>query len=343
MGTQSKVIIDTTTDRQPLPQEGQAVGHRIEDCIKAEALRLGFYTCGIARAEEVEEREYRAIEDWVEAGMHGEMSYLERNHDLRRDPRRLVEGTRSIIMVAMNYFPSRRQSDEAPQFACYAYGRDYHKVVKKRLDQLLDYIRQISPSEVSGRSFADSAPLLERYWAVKAGLGWRGKHGLLIIPGAGSFFVLGALLVSLELEADKPQANRCGSCTRCIDACPTRALLGGGLMDARRCISYLTIEQGGEIPQDLAESMGQRIYGCDTCQEVCPWNRKARPTEIADFEIRPAILEASIEGIEMMSEEDFALSFAGSPIKRAGLKGLQRSLRAIRNNMMQKTIKEKNN
>lgn len=322
-----------------MSQGGQAV-HSIEQQIKAEALRLGFYACGIARAEEVEAEEYRAVESWVEAGMHGAMSYLERNHDLRRDPRRLVDGTRSIIMVAMNYYPKQIQGEDRPQFAYYAYGRDYHKVVKKRLDCLLRYIQDISGVEVSGRSFADSAPLLERYWAVKAGLGWRGKHGLLIIPGAGSFFVLGALLVSLELEADSPQPNRCGSCSRCIEACPTKALSGAGLMDARRCISYLTIEQEGEIPTPLAELMGSRIYGCDACQQVCPWNRFARPTEVQDFTAKPVILDITPRMIQEMSEEDFTLSFAGSPIKRAGLKGLQRSLRAIQNNMKIKTIKE---
>lgn len=317
---------------------GLAFNNSVGDLIKAEALRLGFYACGIARAEEVEAEEYRAFESWVQMGMNGEMSYLERNHDLRRDPRRLFPGARSIVMVAMNYYPKQKQAGDALQFAYYSYGRDYHRVVKKRLDQLLSYVQSISTVAVEGRSFADSAPLLERYWAVKAGLGWRGKHGLLIIPGAGSFFVLGALLLSCDLPVDAPKPSRCGTCSRCISICPTKALLGNGLMDARRCISYLTIEQSDEIPSDLATSMGQRIYGCDACQQVCPWNRFARPTEVEDFAIRQAILDISPSRIEIMDEEDFAVSFAGSPIKRAGLKGLQRSLRAIRNNMNIKTI-----
>lgn len=298
--------------------------------IKAEALRLGFSACGIARATEVRESEYKRVEAWVQEGLHGTMSYLERNTDLRRDPRLLLPGTRSLVMVAMNYYPAERQPSDAPQFAYYAYGRDYHKVVKKRLDALLSYIKSICSDEVVGRSFADSAPLLERYWAAEAGLGWRGRHGLLIIPGAGSFFVLGALLINIDLPADTPQPNRCGKCRRCLDACPTNALLGDGLMDARRCISYLTIEQSEEIPTELAERMGNRLYGCDACQEVCPWNRYARPTTVEDFSPRAAILGMRAELLEAMTEEGFSLAFAGSPVKRAGLNGLKRSLRAIR-------------
>lgn len=300
--------------------------------IKAEALRLGFSVCGIAKADKVPESEYLAVEGWVASGMHGSMDYLERNAMLRRDPRLLLEGTKSLIMVAMNYYPREFQDNDHPQFAYYAYGRDYHKVVKKRLDKLLEYIRVHIDPEVKGRSFADSAPLLERYWAVQAGLGWRGKHGLLIIPYAGSYFVLGALLVSIELTPDVPKSSRCGSCTRCIDYCPTKALLGDGQMDARRCISYLTIEQKEEIPNELASKMGKRLYGCDTCQEVCPWNRYARPTQVEDFAPKAGVLRMNSKFLQEMQEEDFELLFAGSPVKRAGLSGLKRSLRAILSN-----------
>lgn len=308
----------------------------IEAEIKAEALRLGFSACGIAKAEAVPASEYQAVEQWVQDGLHGAMHYLERNAELRRDPRLLQEGTRSLIMVAMNYYPQELQAPEQPQFAYYAYGRDYHKVVKKRLDQLLSYIQSHIDASATGRSFADSAPLLERYWAVQAGLGWRGKHGLLIIPRAGSYFVLGALLISLDLEADSPQPNRCGACSRCLEACPTGALLDSGYMDARKCISYLTIEQSSEIPQYLAECMGNRIYGCDACQQVCPWNRYARPTQVEDFAMRSAVREAHSELIERMSDNEFSVSFAGSPIRRAGLEGLKRSLRAIRKNKIKR-------
>lgn len=312
-----------------MPQE-EEIKQDIAAQIKAEALRLGFSACGIARATTVREDEYKCVEAWVQEGFHGTMSYLERNTELRRDPRLLLPGTRSLIMVAMNYYPTELQPKEAPQFAYYAYGRDYHKVVKKRLDNLLSFIRSICGKEVEGRSFADSAPLLERYWAVEAGLGWRGRHGLLIIPGAGSYFVLGALLINIDLPPDSPQPNRCGKCRRCLDACPTQALLGDGLMDARRCISYLTIEQSEEIPTELAERMDNRLYGCDACQEVCPWNRYAKPTTIEDFSPRAAILQMRADLLEAMTEEGFSLAFAGSPVKRAGLSGLKRSLRAIR-------------
>ena len=309
----------------------------IEEQIKAEALRLGFSACGIAIAEAVDPSEYAQVEQWVSEGYHGTMSYLERNHDLRRDPRLLVPGCKSVIMVAMNYYPEQKQKTDSLQFAYYAYGRDYHKVVKKRLDQLLQFIQTLD-TECSGRAFADSAPILERYWAVKAGLGWRGKHGLIIIPRLGSYFVLGTLLVSTQLKADSPQPNRCGACSRCIDHCPTQAIIAPQTLDARRCISYLTIEQSEEIPDELAPLIGNKLYGCDTCQEVCPWNKFARPTEVSDFAPRNAIMGMNAELLEEMKDSDFELHFAGSPVRRAGLKGLQRTLRAIKKNPNKETI-----
>lgn len=301
--------------------------------IKAEALRLGFSACGIARADRIPEAVASSYDAWLEQGYHGEMSYLERNRELRLDPRVLVPGTRSLIMVAMNYYPERRQAWHLPQFAYYAYGRDYHRVVKKRLDILLLFMRRDLGLEVSGRAFADSAPLLERYWAVQAGLGWIGKNGLLILPRQGSFFFLGALLVDLDLEPDSPMPSRCGACRKCLDSCPTQAFVAPGLMDARRCISYLTIEQTGEVPQELAHSMGARLYGCDACQQCCPWNRFARATEVADFALRPHLEALDAETLEAMTQAEFDTLFAGSAIRRAGLEGLKRSLRAIRPNL----------
>ncbi|MDO4691859.1 MAG: tRNA epoxyqueuosine(34) reductase QueG [Porphyromonadaceae bacterium] len=301
--------------------------------IKAEAIRLGFSACGIARAEATPDALRESYEAWIAQGFNGEMSYLERNAELRQDPRVLVPGTRSLIVVAMNYYPQTFQPEHLPQFAYYAYGRDYHKVVKKRLDQLLDFIRREIAPEVSGRAFADSAPILERYWAHRAGLGWIGKNGLLIIPKAGSFFFLGELLVNIDLVPDEPMASRCGACTRCLDSCPTKALLAPGVMDARRCISYLTIEQDEEIPHELAELMGARIYGCDACQTCCPWNRFARPTQVEDFRLRTHLLTLDSEALEQMQQEEFDVHFAGQAIRRAGLSGLKRSLRAIRRNL----------
>ncbi len=302
----------------------------ITELIKAEALSLGFSVCGVAKAGEVPNEVCQHYDEWLEKNFHGNMSYLERNKELRRDPRKLVEGTRSVIMVAMNYYPKVKRDENSPKIAYYAYGRDYHKVVKKRLDKLLKFIKEHINEEADGRSFADSAPIMERYWAVQAGLGWIGKNGLLIIPKLGSFFVLGVLLLNLELEADKEMPNRCGPCVRCIKSCPTSALLGNGVMDARRCVSYLTIENKDEIPKELADKLGDRLYGCDTCQEVCPWNRLARPTEVEDFHPKEAILSLDYETIEKMENDEYEQLFAGSPIRRAGLEGLKRSLRAIK-------------
>lgn len=308
-----------------------SISHQsIEERIKNEALRLGFSACGIAQAGAVPDEEMARLKQWLEMGMHGNMSYLERNLELRRDPRILLPGTRSVIMLALNYYPEVCQAEYKPQIAYYAYGRDYHKVVKRKLNQLLHFIQEQSDEEVFGRAFADSAPLLERYWAVQAGLGWRGKNGLLIIPQAGSYFVLGALLVSLSLKADEVQKSRCGKCTRCITACPTQALLGGGVMDARRCISYLTIEQKEEIPQDLANSMSNQVFGCDICQKVCPWNTFARANREQDFMPRAAVLHLSAETIEAMTDEEFDRQFAGSAVRRAGLIQLKRNLKALK-------------
>lgn len=300
--------------------------------IKAEALRLGFSACGVARAEPVAEEALRAYDSWVEAGFHGDMEYLARNRALRANPCALLPGTRSLIVVAMNYYPQQKQHPDAPQFAYYAYGRDYHKVVKKRLDQLLKYMQTELGLEVEGRAFSDSAPIMERYWAERAGLGWRGKNGLLIIPCAGSYFFLGELLVDIDLPCDEPMRSMCGRCERCLKACPTSAFLSPGRIDARRCISYLTIEQKGEIPTELRASIGKRVYGCDACQQCCPWNRYARPTTVEDYKPREKLLALSPEELEAMTEEEYLALFAGTAVKRAGLVGLQRTIRNLRSN-----------
>jgi putative iron-sulfur cluster-binding protein len=232
----------------------------------------------------------------------------------------------------MNYYPQQKQHPDAPQFAYYAYGRDYHKVVKKRLDQLLKYMQTELGLEVEGRAFSDSAPIMERYWAERAGLGWRGKNGLLIIPRAGSYFFLGELLVDIDLPCDEPMRSMCGRCERCLKACPTSAFLSPGRIDARRCISYLTIEQKGEIPTELRASIGKRVYGCDACQQCCPWNRYARPTTVEDYKPRERLLALSPEELEAMTEEEYLALFAGTAVKRAGLMGLQRTIRNLRSN-----------
>lgn len=303
---------------------------RIGELIKAEAERLGFGACGFAEAGRVPSEVTERYDSWVALGYHGEMSYLERNRELRQDPRLLLEGTKSLIMVALNYYPEQRPPSQLPKVASYAYGRDYHKVVKKKLDRLLHYIKEQIAPEVSGRAFADSAPILERYWAEQAGIGWVGKNGLLIVPKLGSYHVLGSLLVDIDLPWGKPMAERCGSCRRCLDACPTEAFVAPRMMDARRCISYLTIEQRGEIPRELAERMGDRLYGCDACQEQCPWNRRAQSSREQDFALRGVLKTLDYEAVETMSEEEFDRLFAGSPIRRAGIEGLRRTVRALR-------------
>ncbi|GAD05673.1 hypothetical protein HQ45_06190 [Porphyromonas crevioricanis] len=296
--------------------------------IKAEAIRLGFSCVGIARAEAVPEEVARSYKEAVAEGKCGCMTYLDRNHPLREDPTQLLPGTQSIICVALNYYPALRQSPEAPQLAYYAYGKDYHKVVKKQLDKLLCFIRTEIDPQVQGRSFADSAPILERYWAVQAGLGWRGRSGLIVIPKRGTFFVLGELLVSTWLPADRPLAFGCGRCRRCIEACPTGALYDGGF-DPLRCLSYLTIEQSDPLPEREAALLGNRLYGCDTCQQVCPHNRFASPTTVEAFAPKPELFDLSYDSLKNFDQETYTRLFSGSAVKRAGYEGLKRNANAL--------------
>ncbi len=267
--------------------------------------------------------------NWIASGHHGSMSYLERNVELRQNPGLLVPDTRSVIVVAQNYYPKVKQDPDKPQFAYYAYGRDYHKVVKKKLDKLLQFIREYIDPDVQGRSFADSAPIMERYWAQQSGIGWIGKNGLIIIPNHGSYFFLGELLINMELFPDNPMASKCGSCTRCMDSCPTQAIVNPTIIDARRCISYLTIENKDEIPEELASHLENRIYGCDACQQCCPWNRFARPTDEDDFTPKPHFWEIDYHTIHDMDESSYMHHFSGMAIKRAGLDGLRKNLRAL--------------
>ncbi|KAA6317046.1 Epoxyqueuosine reductase, partial [termite gut metagenome] len=243
--------------------------------IKAGALSLGFSVCGIAPADTIG-RYADYFKDGLAAGNHAGMTYLERHFDKRCDPRLLVEGTRSIISVALNYYPQHRIEKDQYQFALYAYGKDYHQVTHRKLNSLFAYInKEVHP--VNGRVFCDTAPVLERYWAWRAGLGWIGKNTQLIIPQAGSFFFLGELFLDIELEYDTPLESHCGNCTRCLDACPTEALEQPYKLNARKCLSYLTIENRGDIPVAQAQRLGNKIYGCDECQKACPLNSFAIP------------------------------------------------------------------
>ncbi|MDD4159046.1 MAG: tRNA epoxyqueuosine(34) reductase QueG, partial [Proteiniphilum sp.] len=237
--------------------------------IKAQASSLGFDACGICRATDSGEEE--RYMQWLRAHCHGDMGYLERNIEKRLDPRLLVEGARSVISVALNYYPHRTLPAGVPQFAFYAYGRDYHEVVREKLRGLSEWIRQRYPA-VTGRIFSDSAPVLERFWAARAGIGFIGKNTLLIIPGKGSFFFLGELIIDMELDYDKPVTQNCGSCRRCLDACPTHALEVPYRLSAHQCISYQTIENRGAIDPAIVPLLSNNVYGCDICQKVCPWN-----------------------------------------------------------------------
>ncbi len=245
--------------------------------IKQKALELDFLDCGIARAETLTEDAPR-LKSWLENGFHGEMDYMENHFDKRVDPRKLVEGARSLIVVLQNYHTVQSQADpEAPLISKYAFGKDYHKIVRKKLNKLLNWMQdEFGP--ISGRAFVDSAPVMERAWGRLAGLGWIGKHSLLLNRKYGSWFFIGVIVSDLELEPDQPMKDYCGECTRCIDACPTQAILPGRTVDASRCISYLTIElKNKPIPEEFKSQMNNRVFGCDICQDVCPWNKNSHP------------------------------------------------------------------
>ncbi len=293
--------------------------------IKQYALSLGFDACGICRAEESEqEANYMR---WLSEECHAGMSYLERNVDKRMDPGLLVEGARSIISVALNYFPHRFQHENAPKFAYYAYGEDYHDIVKGKLSRLFDFIKLRFP-DVSGRYFSDSAPVLERFWAARAGLGFVGKNTLLIIPGKGSYFFLGELIIDLELDYDSPVSQNCGRCRRCLDACPTGAIEKPHWLNARKCISYQTIENKGNISPEIIPRLSNNVYGCDICQIVCPWNRYARPHNTPGFNPSDEFLSLDYEGLQEMDEDTYRRIFRKSAVKRAKFAGLKRNVTA---------------
>ena len=303
--------------------------HSLSILIKNKAKELGFDACGIAEVASAD-TEVLFFDRWIAEGCHAGMKYMENYRDIRLNPAGLVEGARSVISVALNYYPAQKQSPDSPRISYYAYGKDYHIVVKDKLRQLWEYITSLVPVLDStlpvARFFTDSAPILERYWAWKAGLGWIGKNTNLIIPGKGSFFFLGEIVTTLELDYDTPQKNRCGTCRRCLDSCPTGALERPGHLNANKCISYLTIEHKGDIPSEQASRLGDRLYGCDTCQEVCPWNRFASPTREVAFSPSPAFLSLKKEDLRYFTRDDYNRIFAGSAVKRAKYEGLIRTI-----------------
>lgn len=296
--------------------------------IRTEALRLGFSACGFAKAEPVSEEMARVLDHWTDNGYHADMHYMERNRHLRLDPTQLVPGCRTLIVVALNYYPKHLLPAEGYQIAYYAYGKDYHRVMKDKLYQLFSYIKMLVP-HVEGRAFCDTAPLLERYWAMKAGLGFIGLNRQLIIPGKGSYFFLGVLAVDAEIEglSDSPiiEGISCGGCKRCLMACPTGALTLDGI-DCRRCLSYLTIEHRGPIPDGMVQKLGRRIYGCDTCQQVCPYNKNAQSTEEIAFDMPSEVADLTAQDWHELTPERYKALFKHSAIERAGYEGLMRNI-----------------
>ena len=299
--------------------------------IKQEAIRLGFNSCGISKAVRLDEDAVR-LEQWLKNGYNSGMQYMERYFDLRIDPRKLVPGAKSVITLLLNYFPAQQQQQPlAPKIATYAYGTDYHYVIKDKLNQLLQFINEYIGS-VDGRGFVDSAPVLERSWAVRSGLGWVGKNGNVLTKHSGSFFFIATLITDLDLIADVPFAtDHCGTCTRCIDACPTQAIVSPAEIDAGKCISYLTIElKDALIPDEFHKKMEGWLFGCDICQDVCPWNRFSKPNTEPAFTPIPEILNLSLKEWEAMTEETFNKTFKNSPLKRTKWKGIQRNIKAIK-------------
>lgn len=297
--------------------------------VKHAARQLGFSYCGIAKAEQLD-NDARRLEQWLSQGMHGGMQYMENHFDLRVDPRKLVPGAKSVITLLQNYFPGEQQSEAAPHIAKYAFGKDYHEVIRAKLRHFLSVLNE-EIGEIQGRGFVDSAPVLERTWAVKSGAGWVGKNGNLINKQSGSFYFIATLIVDIELLYDDPFAKDfCGSCRKCIDACPTDAILNNKIVDGSKCISYYTIElKDALIPDTLKGKFNNWMFGCDVCQDVCPWNRFSKPHDEMQFAPIPEILDLSTKEWEEMTEETFRSVFKHSPLKRAKFEGIKRNLSFI--------------
>lgn len=325
----------TFTPVQSVAQQKQAMHHPSSyytPLIRQEARRLGFDTIGIAQARRLDE-EARRLESWLQQGLHGKMQYLENHFEMRVDPTQLVENAKSVICLTYNYYTHETQTDpDAPKIAKYAYGKDYHIVIKDKLKTLLNFIQE-HISEVNGRCFVDSAPVLERDWAKRAGVGWTGKNTLLIHPRKGSYCFLAELIIDVELEYDYPMRDHCGTCTRCIDACPTEAISPQGyLVDGSKCISYFTIELKEAIPEEYQGKFDNWMFGCDICQEVCPWNRFSTPHAEPAFEPHPDLLNMKKTEWEEITEEVFRKVFKDSAVKRTKFSGLKRNIDFLRKN-----------
>ena len=297
--------------------------------IKEEAKRLGFLSCGISKAEFLEQEAPR-LEKWLHQNRNGQMSYMENHFDKRLDPTKLVEGSKSVVSLLLNYYPSEKQKDQdAPKISKYAYGTDYHFVIKDKLKQLLDFISE-EIGEVQGRAFVDSAPVLDKAWAAKSGLGWIGKNSNLLTQKVGSFYFIAELILDLDLEYDTPVTDHCGTCTACIDACPTQAIVEPYVVDGSKCISYFTIELKEEIPDSYKGQFDNWMFGCDVCQDVCPWNRFSKAHSEPLFNPKPDLLQMTKKDWEEITQEVFSKVFQKSAVKRTKFSGLTRNIRFLK-------------
>ncbi len=292
--------------------------------IKAEAKRLGFLSCGVSKAGFLEDEAPR-LESWLMNNSHGQMSYMANNFDKRLDPTLLVEGSKSVVSLLLNYYPENHQRDDTFKISKYAYGENYHFVIKDKLKELLFSI-QSNIGEVSGRAFTDSAPVLDKAWAAKSGLGWIGKNSNLLTQKVGSFYFIAELIIDLELEYDSAVTDHCGSCTACIDACPTQAIESPYIVNGSKCISYFTIELKEAIPQDVKGKFEDWIFGCDICQDVCPWNRFSKPHNEPLFNTKPELLNFTTKDWNEITQETFRQVFKNSAVKRTKLEGLLRNI-----------------
>jgi epoxyqueuosine reductase len=296
--------------------------------IKSEAKRLGFLSCGISKAGFLEAEAPR-LEQWLNNQMHGEMTYMENHFDKRLNPTLLVDGAKSVISLLLNYFPAQNQNPESYKISKYAYGQDYHFVIKEKLKELLASIHD-NIGEVYGRAFVDSAPVLDKAWAAKSGLGWMGKNSNLLTKQVGSFYFIAELIVDLELEPDYATTNHCGSCTACIDACPTEAIVAPYVVDGSKCISYFTIELKNNIPQEMKGKLDDWAFGCDVCQDVCPWNKFSKAHNEPLFEPNPTLMSMSKKDWDEITNETFKTVFKNSAVNRTKLEGLKRNINFLK-------------
>lgn len=306
---------------------GERVSERSK-LIKTEAKRLGFLSCGISEAGFLETEAPR-LEKWLNNNMHGSMQYMENHFDKRLDPTKLVDGAKSVVSLLLNYFPEETQIGDTYKISKYAYGQDYHFVIKDKLKSLLQFI-QDQIGEVNGRAFVDSAPVLDKAWAAKSGLGWIGKHSNLLTQQVGSFYFIAELIIDLELEYDTPTTDHCGTCTKCIDACPTQAITEPYVVDGSKCISYFTIELKENIPTDFKGQFDDWVFGCDICQDVCPWNRFSKSHSEPLFNPHPELLSMTKNDWEEITEETFRKVFKNSAVKRTKFNGLTRNIKFLK-------------